>query len=43
MNNTERATDMLIKSLRQTKDNQEFLIRTAKKAQTTRNMDNMEL
>lgn len=33
MNNTERAMGMLIKSLRQTEDNQEFLLRTAKKAQ----------
>lgn len=33
MNSTERAMDMLIKSLKQTKDNQEFLLRTAKKAQ----------
>lgn len=33
MNNTERAMDMLIKSLKQTETNQEFLIRTAKKAQ----------
>jgi len=34
LNNTERAMDMLIKSLKQTDTNQEFLIRTAKKAQT---------
>lgn len=33
MNSTERAMDMLIKSLKQTETNQEFLIRTAKKAQ----------
>lgn len=33
LNNTERAMDMLIKSLKQTETNQEFLIRTAKKAQ----------
>ncbi|MEG1825663.1 MAG: transcription termination factor Rho, partial [Gordonibacter sp.] len=32
-NNTERAMDMLIKSLKQTDTNQEFLLRTAKKAQ----------
>lgn len=32
-NNTERAMDMLIKSLKQTGTNQEFLLRTAKKAQ----------
>lgn len=33
MNNTERAMDMLIKSLKQTDDNKEFLMRTAKKGQ----------
>lgn len=33
MNSTERAMDMLIKSLKQTDDNGEFLLRTAKKAQ----------
>ena len=33
MNNTERAMDMLIKSLKQTDTNIEFLLRTAKKAQ----------
>ena len=33
MNNTERAMDMLIKSIRQTEDNNEFLLRTARKAQ----------
>ncbi|HIS40152.1 MAG TPA: transcription termination factor Rho [Candidatus Aphodovivens avistercoris] len=33
MNNTERAMDMLIKSLKQTDTNAEFLLRTAKKAQ----------
>ena len=33
LNNTERAMDMLIKSLRQTDTNTEFLLRTAKKAQ----------
>ena len=32
-NNTERAMDMLIKSLKRTDDNVEFLMRTAKKAQ----------
>ena len=32
-NNTERAMDSLIKSLKQTNDNQEFLLRAAKKAQ----------
>ena len=35
-NNTERAMDMLIKSLKQTETNQEFLLRTAKKAQHTK-------
>ncbi len=33
MNNTERAMDMLIKSIRQTDNNEEFLLRTARKAQ----------
>ena len=42
MNNTERAMDMLIKSLKQTSNNQEFLLRTAKKAQTSRDSDNFE-
>ena len=44
-NSTERAMDMLIKSLKQTGSNQEFLIRTAKKAQTQqgRSDDNFEL
>ena len=32
-NNTERATESLVKSLQQTKNNQEFLVRAAKKAQ----------
>ena len=35
-NSTERAMDMLIKSLKQTETNQEFLVRTAKKAQHTK-------
>ncbi|MBQ9068704.1 MAG: transcription termination factor Rho [Eggerthellaceae bacterium] len=43
MNNIERAMDMLIKSLKQTDTNQEFLLRTAKKAQTARSDDNFEL
>ena len=34
MNNTERAMDMLIKSLKRTETNLEFLLRTAKKAQS---------
>ena len=33
LNNTERAMDMLIKSLKQTESNREFLLRTARKAQ----------
>ena len=33
MNNTERAMDMLIKSIKQTETNTEFLMRTARKAQ----------
>ena len=32
MNNTERSMDMLIKSLKQTENNEEFLMRAAKKA-----------
>lgn len=36
MNNTERSMDMLIKSLKQTEDNAEFLVRTAKKAQRSK-------
>ncbi|MBO4365325.1 MAG: transcription termination factor Rho [Eggerthellaceae bacterium] len=43
MNNTERAMDMLIKSLKQTDTNQQFLLRTAKKAQGHRVDDNFEL
>lgn len=39
MNNTERAMSMLIKSLKQTEDNREFLIRAAKKAQQTNRYD----
>ncbi len=35
MNNTERAATALVKGLKQTKDNEEFLIRSAKKAQAT--------
>ncbi len=43
MNNTERAMDMLIKSLKQTETNQEFLMRTAKKAQHGKVDDATEL
>ena len=39
MNNTERAESSLIKGLRATKDNQEFLIRSAKKAQQSEYAD----
>ncbi|MCR5846366.1 MAG: transcription termination factor Rho [bacterium] len=39
LNNTERAMEMLIKSLKATKDNKEFLIRSAKKAQRTSGID----
>ena len=35
MNNTERAMDMLVKSLKQTDNNREFLIKSAKKASKT--------
>ena len=35
MNNTERAATALVKGLRATNDNAEFLIRSAKKAQMT--------
>lgn len=38
-NNVERAMDLLIKSLKQTNDNQEFLMRAAKKAQQGRHFD----
>ena len=44
LNNTERAMDMLIKSLKQTDNNQEFLMKTAKKAQHRGKLDeNFEL
>lgn len=42
LNNTERAMDMLIKSLKQTNNNQEFLLRTAKKAQMNKSDENFE-
>lgn len=41
-NNTERAMDMLIKSLKQTDTNQEFLLRTAKKAQHSKTDGTLE-
>ncbi len=43
MNSTERSMDMLIKSLKQTDNNQEFLIRTAKKAQQSKGDGVIEL
>ncbi|MDR1714134.1 MAG: transcription termination factor Rho [Coriobacteriales bacterium] len=43
MNNTERAMEMLIKSLKQTQNNAEFLMRTAKKAQQRANTEIAEL
>ncbi len=43
MNNTERAMEMLIKSLKQTQNNAEFLMRTAKKAQIKSNTEIAEL
>ncbi|MEG0070823.1 MAG: transcription termination factor Rho [Raoultibacter sp.] len=42
MNSTERAMDTLIKSLKQTDTNQEFLLRTAKKAQGHRGADTLD-
>ncbi len=41
-NNTERAMDMLIKSLKRTDNNAEFLMRTAKKAQHSNGAANLE-
>jgi transcription termination factor Rho len=43
MNNTERAMEMLIKSLKQTQNNAEFLMRTAKKAQQRSTVEIAEL
>jgi transcription termination factor Rho len=43
MNNTERAMEMLIKSLKQTQTNAEFLMRTAKKAQQKSTVEIAEL
>ncbi len=42
-NNTERSMDALIKSLQQTRNNQEFLLRAAKKAQGRQLEDNIDL
>ncbi len=41
-NNVERSMDSFIKSLQQTRNNQEFLLRTAKKAQGRQLEDNIE-
>ena len=41
--NTERSMAMLIKSLKLTNSNAEFLIRSAKKAQSASNVENIEL
>jgi transcription termination factor Rho len=43
LNNVERAMEMLIRSLKQTSSNAEFLIRTAKKAQAASSGDKVEL
>ena len=43
MNNTERAMEMLIKSLKQTRNNAEFLMRTAKKAQQKNSSESTDL
>ncbi len=42
-NNTERAMNTLIKALKQTNNNSEFLLRTAKKAQGRQLEENLEL
>ena len=41
-NNTERGMDMLIKSLKRTNDNTEFLMRAAKKAQHSNGVANLD-
>ncbi len=43
MNNTERATDTLIKSIKQTENNQEFLLRMARKAQQNSKVDSLDM
>ena len=43
MNNTERATDTLIKSIKQTENNEEFLLRMARKAHQGTKVDSLEL
>lgn len=43
LNNTERAMDTLVKSIKQTETNQEFLIRFARKAQTSSKQDSLDL
>ena len=43
LNNTERAMDTLVKSIKQTETNQEFLIRFARKAQSSSKQDSLDL
>lgn len=43
MNSTERSMEMLIKSLKQTNNNAEFLMRTAKKAQQKNSSESIDL
>ncbi len=43
LNNTERAMDTLVKSIKQTETNQEFLIRFARKAQNSSKQDSLDL
>ena len=43
LNNTERAMDTLVKSIKQTDNNQDFLIRFARKAQTSTKQEGLDL
>ena len=43
LNNTERAMDTLVKSIKQTETNQEFRIRFARKAQNSSKQDSLDL
>ena len=43
LNNTERAMDTLVKSIKQTETNQEFLIRFARKSQNSSKQDSLDL
>jgi transcription termination factor Rho len=43
MNNTERATDTLVKSIKQTENNQEFLLHMARKAQKGSKVDSLDI